>query len=167
MQALNAPVGVVGFVGRLQREGVLSDARDAEGVRDTSDCNHQGVVAQGAARMTSTPRSSTMAATAISAARPVDALQCTVAESEVVPARLREVVELVRVDIHASRGDLVQERLPDVGLVLVHESDGGAPSAPKAVPCPGRELEPSGPASDDNDAMGIGHGFSAGRETLI
>ena len=71
------------------------------------------------------------------------------------------------VDIHASSSDLVQEGLPDVGLVLVHEGDRGAFSAPKSVPCPGRELKPPGTASDDNDTVGIGHGFSVGRETLI
>ena len=48
-----------------------------------------------------------------------------------------------------------------------HEGDGGASSAPEPVPCPGRELKPPCAASDDNDAMGTGHGFSAGRETLI
>ncbi len=76
-----------------------------------------------------------------------------------MPASLREVVELVGVNVHAPGGDLVQEGLPEMGFVLVHEGDGGACSAPEAVPCPGRELEPPRAAADDNDAMGIGHGI--------
>jgi hypothetical protein len=47
-----------------------------------------------------------------------------------------------------------------MGLVLVHQGDRGASSAPEAVPCPGRELKPSGAAANDNDAMVIGHEFS-------
>jgi len=84
-----------------------------------------------------------------------------------VPARLREVVELVRVNIHASGGHLVQEGLPQMGFVLIHKGHGGASSASEAIPRPRRELKPSGAAADDNDAMGIGHEISAGRETLI
>src|SRR5712675_3423948 len=46
-----------------------------------------------------------------------------------------------------------------MGLVLVHEGDRGARSAPEAVPCPGRELKPPRTAAYDNGAMGIGHGI--------
>jgi len=72
----------------------------------------------------------------------------------------------VRVNIHASGGHLVQERLPQMGFVLVHKGHGGVSSASEAIPRPGREFKPSGAAADDNDAMGSVMNFGW-RGTLI
>ena len=52
----------------------------------------------------------------------LDPLQRAQDEGEVVPARLCEVVELVRVDVHAARRDLVQQRLPEVGAAAIDEA---------------------------------------------
>ncbi len=67
-----------------------------------------------------------------------------------VPARLREVIELVLVGIHAAGGDFVQERLPQVRARAVDERDHRALPAPERVAEPGCELEPAGAAADDH-----------------
>ena len=74
-------------------------------------------------------------------------------EGEMVPARLREVVELVRVHVHAAGGDLVQERLPQVRAAAVDEGDAGLRAVAVAVAQLRRELEPAGAAADHHDAV--------------
>jgi len=88
------------------------------------------------------------------AARSVDALQRAAAEVKSCQRAWREVVELVRVNIHASGGHLVQKGLPQMGFVLIHKGHGGVSSAPEAIPALVASSKPSGAAADDNDAMG-------------
>src|SRR5205814_5507497 len=78
-------------------------------------------------------------------------------EGEVVPARLREVVALVRVEIEAARGDLVQQRLPQVRGRAVDERHGTAAPARDAVAQPGGQLQSARPAADDHDMMQARH----------
>jgi len=92
------------------------------------------------------------------AARSVDALHPPQQKVKLCQ-RACASIELVRVNIHASGGHLVQERLPQMGFVLSTRVHGGVSSASEAIPRPGREFKPSGAAADDNDAMGIGHEF--------
>src|SRR6267154_1252226 len=154
-----APVEAVSFDCRLEGVGVLGNTWNAESVRDTADCDHQSVVAQRAARDHFDAALIRHGPHRYLAARAVEALERAEAEVEVMPASLRQVVELVGVNVHAPGGNLVQEGLPEMGFVLVHEGDGGARPEPEAVPCPGRELKPPRAAAYDNDAMGIGHGI--------
>ena len=75
--------------------------------------------------------------------------------AEVVPVRLREVVDLVRADVHAAGGDLVQLRLPDVRAVLSISVTSRAAARPSLSPSRGGELEPAGAAADDDDAVAL------------
>src|SRR5204862_7979535 len=93
-------------------------------------------------------------------ARSIETFQGSTAEIEVVPARLREVVELVRVYVHASCGDFVQERLPQMRFVHVHQGDCRPPLARVAIAGARRELQASGPSADDDDVMRAAHVFS-------
>jgi hypothetical protein len=60
-------------------------------------------------------------------------------------------------NVHAARSDLVQERLPDVGFVPVHQRDDGTALAPEPVAEPGCELEAPRSPADDDDVMPIVH----------
>jgi hypothetical protein len=93
--------------------------------------------------------------------RALEPAQLAEHEREVVPARLREVVELVLVDVHAAGRDLVQQRLPQVGAIAVHQRDLRLAVA-VAIPQRGGELEAAGSPAHDDDAMG--HGLQAPRE---
>ena len=83
----------------------------------------------------------------------VEADQLAEPEAEMVPVRLREVVELVLVEIHAARGDLVQQRLPQVGARAVDERHLAPAAAAERVAEPRRELQAAGAAADDDDAV--------------
>ena len=93
-------------------------------------------------------------------ARSIETFQGSAAEIEVVPARLGEVVELVRVYVHASCGDFVQERLPQMRFVHVHQGDCGPSLACVTIARTRRELQAPGPSADDDDVMWAGHVFS-------
>ncbi len=161
------PVEAVGLGRGLERVGVLHDPGNAEGVRDAADRNHQGVVAQRA------PRDDFVAAFVDDrrhgdlAALAIEAFQGAAAEIEMMPARLGEVVELVRVDIHASGGDLVQQGLPQMCLVSIDQRHRGAPAPRERIARAGRELETSRASADDDDMVWTGHGFVTAERRLL
>src|SRR5262249_51508997 len=66
-------------------------------------------------------------------------------------ARLREVVELVGMDVHAAGSDLVEERLPQVRAAAIDERHVGAAAPAEPVAEAGRKLEPAGAATDYDD----------------
>jgi hypothetical protein len=77
-----------------------------------------------------------------------------------------EVVEPVALGGERAGGDLVQERLPDVGQRAVDQRD-PRPAAPaEAVAEPGREHEAAGAAADDHDVVGKGGGRRRGHGRL-
>ena len=59
--------------------------------------------------------------------------------------------------VHAAGRDLVQQRLPQVGLVLVYQGDRGASRASEVITGAGRELEASCAAPDDDELMWATH----------
>jgi hypothetical protein len=61
--------------------------------------------------------------------------------------------------VHASGSDLVQQGLPQMRLVPVHQRDRGAPSAGKAVAGTGCELEPASASPDDYELVWTTHAF--------
>jgi hypothetical protein len=156
-RADDAPVQLVGLLGGIQREGVLGHAGNAEGIAHASQRQHQRVVAQHAVRdhlgavVVEHRRDGDLAAPAI------ERLQRALSEGEAMPARLGEVIELVGVDVEAARGDLVQQRLPDVGGRTVDERHRGAAPAPEAVAETRGELQSARAAADDHDMMLIRH----------
>ena len=118
-----AAVEEVRLPGVVDGEGVLAHARRAEVVRLAADRDHQRVVgdaplgqdlARPRRRFTGADARSARAARSSPARAPER-------EGEVVPARLREVVELVVVHVHAAGCDLVQQRLPQVRAAAVDE----------------------------------------------
>ena len=80
--------------------------------------------------------------------------------AKAVPVGLREVVDLVSGDIHASGGNFVQLRLPHMRAVSLDQRDVELSLAPVFVAEARRQLQTAGSASDDHDA-----GFSQLRLT--
>jgi hypothetical protein len=56
-------------------------------------------------------------------------------------------------NVHAARGNFVQERLPDVGFVPVYQGDDGSALAPEPVAEASRQLKAPRPPTDDDDVM--------------
>ena len=55
--------------------------------------------------------------------QPIEVEHFALPEFEMMPTRLRDVVELVRMRINAAGGDLMQQRLPQVRRFLVDQRD--------------------------------------------
>ena len=70
-----------------------------------------------------------------------------------MPVRLREIVELVAVDVHAARCDFVQQRLPHMRARAIDEDYVGLPALAEGVAQAGREFQAARSAADDDDAM--------------
>jgi hypothetical protein len=60
-------------------------------------------------------------------------------------------------DVHATGRDLMQQRFPQVCLVLVYQRDGSVPCAAEAISGTGRELKASCTAPDDDDLVWTTH----------
>ena len=102
---------------------MLRRARGAEVVGLAAHGNHQRVIRQRLRRRD-------FAACCVVAGRQlhgfgaaVHACQVSQAELEVVPACLRQVLDLLGMGVEAARCQLVQQRLPDVGAGTVHQRD--------------------------------------------
>ena len=141
----------------FQRVRMLGDSRNAESIGDTADRDDQRIVEQPAPR-------NDLGAALVERGRdrdlvphPIQTFKRAAPEVEMMPTRLREVIELVGVNVHAARRHLVQQRLPQVRLVTVHEGDHGAAFASETVACARRKLEAAGAAADDDDVMGTAH----------
>ncbi len=143
----------LGVVQRVERYRVRARTGHAEVVADAAEAEHQRVVGQ------RSPRQDLLALRARHrvehhlAARTIEADDRTLAEAEVMPMRDREIVELVRVGVHAAGRDLVQQRLPHVRRVPVDERDLRHAAAAIAVAEARRERQAAGAAADDDDAM--------------
>ena len=64
-----------------------------------------------------------------------------------------QIVEVVRVRVHAPRRDLVQQRLPQVRRILIDERDVRAPATAEALSESRRQRQSAGAAADDDHAM--------------
>lgn len=99
----------------------------------------------------------------------IDAGKCAEPIVEMVPARLRQIFELVVVEVHAAGRDLVQQRLPEVGARAVDERDLGALLLAEGVAEARGELKAAGASADDDDAVhgrGCGgHGCGLGKDS--
>src|SRR3989338_6587299 len=84
------------------------------------------------------------------AIEPVHAPEAVV---EMVLVRLGDVINVVLVRVEGPGRDLVQQRLPQVGEVGVHERHVRLPAPAEAVAEPRRELDPAGAAADNDNAM--------------
>src|SRR5215471_6038853 len=70
-----------------------------------------------------------------------------------VPMGLSPEFDLLHRKIHTSCGDLMQQRLPEVGPRLVNQRNIGNPAPTQRVAKPCDQLQASGTAADDNDTM--------------
>ena len=75
--------------------------------------------------------------------------------AKAVPIGLGEIIQLMLRDVHAAGGDFVEQRLPQMRARLLDQRDVGAAAPPERVAEPRRELEPAGPAADDDDAVKV------------
>ena len=75
--------------------------------------------------------------------------------AEVMPVRLRQKVELVRADIHAAGGNLVQQRFPDVRSATINERHSSGATLAQRVTETCRELDAAGSAAHDDDLVCI------------
>ena len=71
-----------------------------------------------------------------------------------VPVGLGQIVERMVVEVHAAGGDLVQQRLPQMGARLLDQRDLGLAAPAQLVAQPSHQLEPAGAATHHDDAMG-------------
>ncbi len=83
----------------------------------------------------------------------IEARNGALAEPEAVPMREREIVDAVRIGIHPSRGDLVQQRLPQVRGAAIDQRDLGPAPLAQRFPEARRERQAAGATADDQDAM--------------
>ena len=74
-------------------------------------------------------------------------------ETKMMPMRERQVVDIVHIDVHSSRGDFVQQRLPNVRGELIDKRDFRPVFPPELVAQRARKRQPAGTAADDDDAM--------------
>jgi hypothetical protein len=162
-QAAAEPLGVGR---RVEGDGVLADPRRPEVVGEAADGDDQGVVGDDALRrnlaafVVDERRDADLAPLAVEADHLADAI------AEMVPVRLRVVVDLVDAEVEAAGRDLVQQRLPEMRPRLVDEGDFGAPPPAQGVAEPRRELQPAGAAAHDDDPMRgrtLGHAVGGNR----
>jgi hypothetical protein len=82
----------------------------------------------------------------------VESDHLAVSITEAVPVRLREVVELMHVEIDGSGCEFVQVRFPKVRATALDQDDLGAAFATELVAESGDELQAACATADDHDA---------------
>jgi hypothetical protein len=83
-----------------------------------------------------------------------------------MPARLRDIVQGMVVEVHGAGGEFVQQRLPEMRARAIDERDRGALAVAQRIAEAGRQLETAGAAADDDYLMQLRHGaeFSSGSD---
>ena len=143
----------IGLVRRLERDGELGRARRSEIVGDAADRHHQRVVIERHRRgdLPSLVVHHRAEMKLLGVAVEPDDLAEPV--GEMVPVCLGEVVQLVLGPAQATRGQRVQQRLPDMGPVALDERDLRQTFRAKLVAQLGDQLQPGGSAPGDDDMM--------------
>ena len=144
------------LLGRVEKDAVFRRAGGAEVVGHAAYGHDQRVIGQLA-------RGRGFAAVFVEQGLKLDGLGLAVQtahpadlELEMLPLGLGNVVELVFRLVQRARGDFVQQRLPHVREVAVHQDDLGLPAFAQALAEPRGQLQSAGAAADDHDAMGHG-----------
>jgi hypothetical protein len=70
-----------------------------------------------------------------------------------MPAGLRNVVELVVIHVHAARRKLVQQRLPQMRKRLIEQRYARTATTAQPVSEVRRQFQSAGAAADDHDVM--------------
>ena len=148
------PLGLVLIV---EEDAVLAHALDAEIVADAADRDHQRVVGDAAGADDLAARLVDERRQVQQALRPVDARHAPLREAEAVRAGLAQIDDRVVARVERARGDLVQQRLPEVGEVGIDQRDDRPLPAAEALAQPRRQHEPAGASADDDDPMRLAH----------
>ena len=146
------------FVRRIEREGERLGSGRAEVVAGAADRHHEGIVGNGAGRRDLLAFRIVTCGEMNLAVRPVEADHLADAVAEVVVASLRYVVDRIATHVHRAGRHFVQMRLPDVGPGAFDQGDFGLLVPAERVAQRGREFEPRGPTSDNDDVMERGLG---------
>ena len=144
-------VELLGIVLRLQAQGIFLHALRAEVVAQAADANHQGVVANLLDRGDRQPVAVHVRGQVNRIGLAVQPFELADAECEVIPVRLRHVTNLMVPKVHATGGNFMQLRFPDVGPVFVHQGDIGLCAAPIGFSKAGSEFQAAGSPADDDD----------------
>ena len=132
---------VLARAGRAEIVAVAADRDDERVVRDLAARNQlPPVLVPGRRDQDDPPRA-------------IEAVHLAQLEAEMVPARLREVVERMLVEVHGAGGELVQQRLPQVRARAVDERHERLPAAAERVAQARRELDAARAAADDDDLV--------------
>jgi len=83
----------------------------------------------------------------------VEAVHAPETEGEMVPVALRQVLQPLGVGIEAARGNLVQQRFPQVGGRSVDQRDVRALPFAELVAQPGGQFQSTRATTDDDDFM--------------
>src|SRR5262245_29118231 len=143
----------LGVVRAVQLDRMLANTRSTEVVAMTADRDDQRVVGKAAPPQHFTTLVVQVRRELDLALGPVEPDQFADAIVEMVPMGLRPEFHLLDRKIHASCRDLMQQRLPEVGPRFVNQRNIGDPAPAQRVAKPRDQLEASGTAADDDDAM--------------
>ena len=139
------------LLGRVQGDGVLGHAGGAEIVAAAADGQHQDVVGDGALGRDQAALLVVGGAEENLPGLAVEADQLADAVVEMVPVRLGEIVQGVVVQVHAAGGDLVEQRLPQMGAGAVDQGDVGLAPPAQLVAQLRDQLQAAGAAAHDHD----------------
>jgi hypothetical protein len=135
---------------------VLADAGCAKIVARTADGDHECVIGDVSVRRDLAALVIVGGGEMHEPVGPVEPDHFPEAEVEPMPGCLGQIVELVRADVDAAGGSLVEERLPEVRAGGVDQRDFGLALAPELIAQPRYQLEPARPAAHDDDPMQAG-----------
>ncbi len=143
----------LGLFGRVERNRMFAHAGRAEIIRQAADRDDERIIADDVPLRD-------LAAFGIDVGGNLDLLLGTVeadqfadAIAEMMPIGLRQKIHFVHGEIHAAGGHFVQQGLPQMRVGLVDERDLGLAAAAERVAEARDQLEATGTAADDNDAM--------------
>jgi len=160
----------VGLGGAVEGHRVLDDARRTEIIDITADGQHQQIVADAPSRHDLLAMLLVHHRTDQYFARgPIEADHLAVAVLEAVPMRLREVIELVDIEVDGAGRQFVQVGLPEMRTTALDERDLRATAPTEGVAETGGKLEAAGTATDDDDVGTVvgGRSWDHGPDHLL
>lgn len=125
----------------------------AEIVGHAADRDYQRVVGQAGRRRDLAAFVVLRAADQDLTRRPINADHIAETIREMVPVRLRQIIQLMLGAIQAARGHRVQQRLPQMRAAAFHQSDLRAARFRQLVAEPGHEFQAGRAAAHDDDPM--------------
>jgi quercetin 2,3-dioxygenase len=141
----------VGLGGAVEGHRVLDDARRAEIIDIAAHGQHQQIVADAPSAMLLVHHRTDQHF----ARGPIEADHLAVAVLEAMPMRLREVIELVDIEVDGAGRQFVQVGLPEVRATALDERDLRATAPTEGVAETGGKLEAAGTATDDDDVRTV------------